>query len=366
MTARLRHLFEPLEMGALTLPNRICMAPMIRYRCGPDGTANALVAEHFVQRATAGLIVCESGYVHRSGRLALEAGGIVTPTQITSWRAVTDAVHAAGGRIFMQLMHCGRISHPSLQPDGGPAWAPSAVQPANDQVRTGPATYEPTPPPREITTTEIGALVESYAAATANAHAAGFDGVELHAANGYLPHQFLATGTNRRTDRYGGSIANRCRFVLEALEAMVAVRGPQFVGVKVSPVTTHHDTHDEDPLATYGHLIPALDGFPGLAYLTVQTTMNFVQPEPPPFDVFLHARGLYRGTMFVAGNLDRWSGEGALAGGVGDAAVYGRRFVANPDLVERFRRGAQEAVMDWSHAVTPGRAGYNDYPALPA
>lgn len=364
MTGHLRQLFQPLQVGAVTLPNRICMAPMIRYRCGPDGTANALVAEHFAQRASAGLIICESGYVHPSGRLALEAGGMTSEAHVESWRLVTDAVHAAGGRIFMQLMHCGRISHPALQPDGGPAWAPSAVQPANDTVRTGPGTYDPTPAPRAISTDEVRLLVEAYASATAKALAAGFDGVELHAANGYLPHQFLATNTNLRDDAYGGTVAKRCRFVLEALEAMVAVSGPERVGVKISPVTTHHDTHDADPLATYSYLIPALSGFRGLAYLTVQTTMNFVQPDPPPFDVFLHARPLYDGVLFAAANLDRYAGEGVIASGVADAAVYGRRFVANPDLVERFARGAQETVMDWTHAVVGGHEGYNDYPRL--
>lgn len=362
----LTHLFQPLDVGRMTLPNRIVMAPMIRYRCNHDGTANDLLVEHFAQRASAGLIICESGYVHRSGRLAFEAGGIITADHIASWRTVTDAVHVKGGHIFMQLMHGGRISHPALQADGGLAWAPSAVQPAGDQVRTGPGTHEETPCPRAMTTAEVQILVQAYATATANAYEAGFDGVEMHAANGYLPHQFLATNTNLRDDAYGGSIANRCRFVLETTEAMVAVRGPEFVGVKVSPVTTHHDTHDTDAMATYTYLLRALNGFPKLAYLTVQSTMNFVQPEPPLFDVFLHARGIYQGVMFAAANMDRYAGEGVISSGTADAAVYGRRFVANPDLVDRFARGAQENIMDWSNAVTGGRTGYNDYPTLNA
>jgi N-ethylmaleimide reductase len=341
------------------------MAPMVRYRGNHDGTASDLIAEYFAQRASAGLIVCEGGYVHPSGRLAPQAGGIVTSAQIESWRKVTDAVHAKGGRIFLQLIHSGRHSHPLLQEDGGAPWAPSAVQPKDDLVRAHTDAFETTPPPRAISGNEIGMLIGCYAAATANAAEAGFDGVELHAGNGYLPHQFLASNTNLRTDRYGGSLANRCRFVLEALESMVAVKGAEFVGLKVSPVTTHHDTQDADPAETYTYLYPQLKSLGPLAYLTVQSTMNFVQPEPPLFDVFLHARPLYHGTLFAAANMDRYAGEGVIASGTADAAVYGRRFVANPDLVERFRAGAQENIMNWATASTGGAAyGYTDYPKL--
>lgn len=357
------HLFQPLDIGRITMPNRLAMAPMTRYRMEADGCANAMVARHFADRADAGLIFCEGGYVHPTGRLAALVGGITAARHVAAWRLVTAAVHGAGGRIFLQLMHGGRISHSSLQPDGGAPLAPSAVRPRDDHIRIGAADHAPAECPREMTAAEILDLIAAYAQATALARDAGFDGVELHAGNGYLPHQFLASGTNLRMDGWGGSVAKRCRFVLEALEAMIAVAGPDFVAAKISPVTTHHDTHDADPRATYDHLLPALDGL-GLACLTVQSTMDFVQPGAPLFDVHLHARPLYRGPLFAAGNLNRWSGEGLVASGAADAVVYGRRFLANPDLVQRFRQGAQENPVEWDSLTTPTAKGYNDYPRL--
>lgn len=359
----LTHLFRPLEMGGITLPNRMVMAPMTRYRMESDGSANGEVARHFADRADAGLILCEGGYVHPSGQLGALVGGITGIRHVEAWRLVTDAVHAKGGRIFLQLMHGGRISHSLLQPDGGLPIAPSAVRPHEDHIRVGPDAYAPAETPREMTLAEIAEIIRCYGAATEMAQAAGFDGVELHAGNGYLPHQFLASGTNLRTDGYGGSVAKRCRFVIEALDAMVAIAGPDFVAAKISPVTTHHDTHDADPRETYDYLIPEIGRF-GLAYLTVQSTMDFVQPGAPLFDVHLHARPLYRGTLFAAGNLDRYSGEGLISSGTADAIVYGRRFLANPDLVERFRGGLQENPVDWATLVTPTARGYNDYPRM--
>lgn len=357
------HLFQPIDIGRITMPNRIVMAPMTRYRIDPDGCANALVAQHFADRADAGLIVCEGGYVHPAGKLGALVGGITTDRHVAAWRLVTDAVHARGGRIFLQLMHGGRISHSTLQPDMGPPVAPSAIAPRDDRIRIGDDSYAPAETPRELTTAEIAELIASYAAATRRAEAAGFDGVELHAGNGYLPHQFLASGTNLRTDAYGGSVERRCRFLFEALEAIIAVAGSEFVGLKISPVTTHHDTHDADPLATYDYLIPNLVRY-DLAYLAVQSTMDFVQPGQPLFDVHLHARSRYAGPIFAAGNLSRYSGEGLISSGTADAVVFGRRYLANPDLVDRIRHHKQENLVDWATLVTPHAAGYNDYPRL--
>lgn len=361
---KFEHLFKPLQVGNLTIKNRIVMAPMTRYRVEADGCANEQVAQHFADRASAGLIICEGGYVHTSGRLAAYVGGIITDQHVASWKKVTDAVHAKGGRIFMQLMHGGRVSHPALQDDGGAPWAPSAVLPKDDQIRTDGAEWQAAVTPRAISIPEIQLLIESYATATARAYEAGFDGVELHAGNGYLPNQFLSDGTNQRSDAYGGSVEARCRFVLETLDAMIAVRGPGFVGMKISPVTVHHDCRDSDPVATYDYLIPQIGRVPNLAYLAVQSTMDFVQPGAPLFDVFLFARERYKHTLFAAANLDRYSGEGLISSGTADAVVYGRRFVANPDLVERFRKNAQENLINWPHLATTGPVGYNDYPVL--
>jgi len=355
------HLLEPLEMGRLLLPNRIVMAPMTRYRVDEDGTANALMATHFADRADAGLLICEGGFVHPSGRLGAYVGGLTNERHVAGWKLVTDAVHARGGRIFIQLMHGGRISHAEFQEGGRAPMAPSAVRPANDQVRINATEYVPTECPREMSIDEIAMIVECYGKAAELALQAGFDGVELHAGNGYLPHQFLATNTNQRSDGYGGSLANRCRFTLDVLDRIVQVNGAEFVGMKVSPVTTHHDTHDADPRATYDYLIPAIEPY-GLAYLTVQSTMDFVQPEPPLFDVHRHARPLYKGVLFAAGNLDRWSGEALVAEGIADAAVYGRRYLANPDLVTRFAQGLDENEVNWDNFVSTTAEGYNDYP----
>lgn len=365
MAIRFKGLFTPLRVGNVEMPNRIVMAPMCRYRVHEDGTANALVAQYFAQRASAGLIVCEGGYVHPTGRLAPEVGGIVTERQIESWRRVTDAVHDAGGRIFMQLMHSGRVSHPNLQPDGGAPWAPSAIRPDGDMVRSRSNNQvEPTPTPREMTIDEIRMIIKCFGQATESAYRAGFDGVELHAGNGYLPHQFLASGTNLRTDDYGGTIKKRSRFVMEVMQEMIGIRGPEFVSMKVSPITTHHDTHEKDAWGAYDYLLREFNAFKNIAYLTVQSIMDFVQPAPPEFDVFSFARERYEGTLFAAANLDRYAGEGLITSDTADAVVYGRRFVANPDLVERFASNAQESLVNWGNVVQGGAEGYTDYPFL--
>jgi len=364
VTPRLDHLFRPLTLGNLNLPNRIIMGPMSRYRCRLDGTATDAVAQHFADRASAGLLICEPGYVHPSGRLGAESGGMADSTHVRSWKRVTDAVHERGGRIFMQLIHGGRVSAPELQADGGLPWAPSAVAARDDRVRVEPNHYGAAGTPRAMSRADIATIVESFAAATERAHEAGFDGVELHGGNGYLVHQFLSSNVNRRGDEYGGSVANRCRLILDLVDAMVAKFGPEYVGVKLTPVTSHHEVVVDDRDQMYDHLLRQLDTHADLAYLSVQSTMGFLETAPPPIDVFLYARERYSGTLLAAANLDRYSGEGLLASGTADAAVYGRRFIANPDLVGRFSGGHQENLVDWDTAILSGESGYNDYPTI--
>jgi len=324
-----------------------------------------MVAEYYAQRASAALILGESVYTMPSGRIAALAGGLCTAEQRTAWAAVADAVHQRGGRIFLQIIHGGRVSHPALQPDNAQPIAPSAVL-ADDQVRlaSGPVAAVQ---PRAMETREIQVVIENFAAGTARAAEAGFDGVELHAGNGYLPCQFLSSNTNRRSDAYGGSAANRCRFVIETLEAMAAVAGPRFVGVKISPGFSHHDEYDDNPQETYTVLAQSLNHLQ-LAYAHVQIPIDITQPEgaviPMAFDPVDLVRAHYRGVLLAGGNLDRYSAAQMIADGRADVAVFGRRFIANPDLPERIRDGAGENPWRIDTLHTSGPEGYIDYPVL--
>jgi N-ethylmaleimide reductase len=362
-----RCLFDPIEVGTVRLPHRIVMAPMARFRCGEDGVPADYVAEYYAQRATAGLILAEPVYTIPSGRIALLAGGMINANQRAAWKAVAAGVHQRGGRIFQQIIHGGRVSHPELHPENSQPIAPSAV-PADDQVRVkgGPVAAVQ---PRAMGAIDIREVIESFATATADAAHAGFDGVELHAGNGYLPCQFLSSNTNIRTDAYGGSAANRCRFVIEALEAMSAVRGPEFVGVKVSPGFSHHDEYDEDPQTTYAVLTQALSGL-NLAYVHVQIPIDIQLPagvQPPmEFDPVRLVREHYTGVLLAGGNLDRYSAARMIAEDRADVAVFGRRFIANPDLPERIRDNAEENAWDIDTLHSPGPRGYIDYPARSA
>lgn len=361
MPTDLSSLFDPIDVGSLHLPHRIAMAPMARYRCREDGIPEDIVRFYYEQRASAALIVCESVYCHPTGRIAPLLGGLYTDAQVTAWAAVAAAVHAQGGRMFIQLMHGGRVSHPDVQPNGATPMAPSAIK-ARDQVRLL-SGLVPSVTPRPMTRADIHLVIESYGRATRLARDAGFDGVELHAGNGYLPCQFVSSNTNRRTDAYGGSLANRCRFVLEALDAMSAVRGAEYVGVKVSPGFVYHDTHDANAEETYGYLARQLSGL-GLAYVHVQIPLDFIQPNALSFDPVALVRTSYDGIVLAGGNFDRYSASARIASGACDVAIFGRRFIANPDLPERIRRDAEENPWDAATLHTPGAAGYVDYPRL--
>lgn len=347
-------LFTPTQIGRLTVPNRMVMAPMTRSRSDDGGVPSDLVATYYAQRASAGLIISEGVFPSAMGKGYLRTPGIETEAQVAAWRQVTDAVHAKGGRIFMQLMHCGRISHPSLLPNDAQPVAPSAIKAAG-QTWTG-SGMQDFVTPRELTVDEIAGVIDDYRMATRRALEAGFDGVELHTASGYLPEQFLSSGTNQRQDQYGGSVANRARFVLEVLAAMVAEAGGDRVGIKISPEMGFNDTVDATPQETYTYLVGQLRDLK-LAYLHVALFGAKV-------DYHALLRPLFNGAYLVGGGLDQTSAEAALAEGRADATVFGGAFLANPDLPERFRQGAALNAADKNSFYAPGAQGYTDYPFL--
>lgn len=348
-------LFTPLDVGPYTLSNRLVMAPMTRSRADAQGVQSDIAATYYAQRAGAGLIVSEGVFPSPMGKGYVNTPGIVTDEQVEAWRAVADAVHAEGGRIFMQLMHVGRISHPSMLPDNAVPVAPSPVR-ADAQAWTtsGP---QDLPTPRALTVDEIAAVIEDYRQATRRALEVGFDGVEFHAASGYLPEQFLSSGTNQRTDAYGGSVENRVRFVLEALDAMADEAGAGRVGIKIAPEMGFNDIVDDDPVETYTHLVEKLRGR-GLAYLHVAGAFE----EGPDYHGLLRTR--FDGPYFIGGGLDREAAQAHVESGRADAAVFGALFIANPDLPERFKEEAPLTEPDRDTFYGGGAEGYIDYPTL--
>jgi N-ethylmaleimide reductase len=347
-------LLTPVRIGRYIAPNRLVMAPMTRSRADGDGVPGTMTATYYAQRASAGLIISEGVFPSAMGKGYVHTPGIETEAQVAAWKTVTEAVHARGGRIFMQLMHCGRVSHPALLGGATPV-APSAVQPAG-QAWT-PAGQVDFVKPRELGLPEIAGVLYDYGQATRRAIEAGFDGVELHAASGYLPEQFLSSGSNQRQDRYGGSVENRARFVLDVLDAMAMEAGADRVGIKISPEMNYNSITDANPRETYAFLVDRLKGL-GLAYLHVAmfgAKFNYHALLRPRFD----------GAYLIGGGLTQDSAEHALAAGQADAAVFGSAFLANPDLPERFRVGASLNAPDRNTFFAPPTAkGYIDYPAL--
>lgn len=354
-------LFEPCVCGALTLPNRVVMAPMTRNRAGAGNVPQPLNTVYYAQRASAGLIVTEASQVSPQGVGYPDTPGIHSTAQVEGWRHVTDAVHAAGGRIFLQLWHVGRISHPSLQPDGGLPVAPSAIAPVGEVM-----TYhglQPFVTPRALETGEIPGIVEQFRLGAEHARRAGFDGVEVHGANGYLLDQFLRDGTNRRTDRYGDSVENRTRLLVEVVEAVCGAWEPGRVGVRLSPLNTFNSMSDTNPEVTFRHAAGALSAF-GLAYLhVVEASIGPAGVAPQAFDY----RGLqqaFGGVYMANGGYTRQRAETVLAEGRADLVSFGALFLANPDLPERLRRGGPLNAPDPSTFYGGGAAGYTDYPPL--
>ena len=353
------NLLSPYKLSNLELPNRIVMAPLTRNRAGVGNVPGPLNATYYAQRASAGLIIAEATQVSPQGLGYPATPGIHSPEQVAGWKLVTDAVHQEDGRIFLQLWHVGRISHPDLQPDGMLPVAPSAITPRGEA-----ATYEGMKPfvtPRALETSEIPGIVEQYRQGAKNALEAGFDGVEIHGANGYLLDQFLRDGTNQRTDEYGGSIENRARLLLEVTEAVVGVWGAQRVGVRLSPSGTFNDMHDSNPLETFGYATEALNRF-GLAYLHIvevtEADLRHGGTEVPTS----YLRDRFTGTLMVNAGYDRDRGNAVIAKKEADLVSFGTLFLANPDLPRRF---ALKAPLNQPDPITfygGTEKGYTDYP----
>ncbi|HSD62056.1 MAG TPA: DUF2322 family protein [Burkholderiales bacterium] len=354
-------LFRPGRLGRLTLANRIVMAPLTRNRAGPGNVPQPLNAEYYAQRASAGLIISEATQVSPQGVGYPGTPGIHSPDQVAGWKGVTDAVHAKGGRIFLQLWHVGRISHPSLQPGGAAPVAPSAIRPEGMAF-----TYEGLQPfvtPRALDTAEIPGIVEQYRAGAKHALAAGFDGVEVHGANGYLLDQFLRDGSNRRSDAYGGPVENRARLLLEVTEAVIGVWGADRVGVRVSPANPFNDMRDYDPQRTFVYVARALSPL-GLAYLhVVQGRIGEQGFQGVDFD-FRALREAFGGAYMANGGYDGPRAMAAIEAGDADFIAFGVPFLANPDLPERLRRGGPFNEPDVARFYGGDHTGYTDYPFL--
>ena len=360
-------LFTPVRLGRLELPNRVVMAPMTRNRASnPGRVPTPLMSDYYRQRAGAGLIITEATHASPEGFGYPDTPGVLSAEQVEGWRRVTDAVHDAGGRIVLQMWHVGRISHPAYQPGGAVPVAPSAVAPRG-QIST-PQGMVPYVTPRALEAEEVRVIVDDFARGAANAKAAGFDGVELHGANGYLVDQFLRDGTNLRTDRYGGSVENRARFLLEVTRALLDVWGPGRVGVRLSPSGTFNDMFDSQPHRTFAYAASALSRL-DLAYLHVvapdEGDRRHAPPDWRPVSVSFF-RTLFAGALIGAGGYTPESARAAVAAGAVDAVAFAKAFIANPDLVERFRRSAPLAAADASTFYGGGERGYANYPALPA
>lgn len=360
------NLFSPVKLGPYTLPNRIVMAPMTRLRAGAEDVPVPINATYYAQRASAGLIVSECTKVSPQSNGYMNCPGIYSPEQVAGWRLVTDAVHESGGKIFLQLWHCGRISHPSLQEGGTLPVAPSAIA-AVGELHT-PAGKVSLDTPRALETHEIPGIVEYFRKGAENALAAGFDGVELHGAFGYLIDQFLQDGSNQRTDKYGGSIENRARFLLEVVEAVAGVWGADRVGIKLSPSNTFYGMYDSNPKATFGYVLEALNPF-GLAYVHLMepneidlANREVLNPVTPIF------RPIYKGTIISNGGFDKQKGNAILASGDADLVSFGKTFLANPDLPKRFELDAPLNAPNpktfYGRGDVDAEKGYTDYPFL--
>jgi N-ethylmaleimide reductase len=355
-------LFSPIDLGPYRLANRVVMAPLTRSRAQAADVPNPLAPTYYAQRASAGLIISEATQISQQGKGYAWTPGIYSAEQVAGWRKVTDAVHAKDGRIFLQLWHVGRISHPSLQPDGVLPVAPSAIRPEGQAfTETG---FQPFVAPRALETDEIPEIVEDYRRAARNALDAGFDGVEIHGANGYLIDQFLRDTSNKRTDRYGGSRENRARFLLEVAEAVVAVWGGERVGIRFSPLTPAAGLGpDSTAEATYSYAVERL-GALGLAYIhIIEGVTQGPREVANGFDPQI-LRRLFKGRYIANNGYDRALALDAVRQGRADLIAFGRPFISNPDLVERLRRGAPLTEPTRETFYGGGAEGYTDYPFM--
>ncbi|MEL6373009.1 MAG: alkene reductase [Pseudomonadota bacterium] len=361
-------LFDPLALGPLNLHHRVVLAPLTRMRAFERSTPTPLMAEYYAQRASpGGLLIAEATVVAPDGFPHIDVPAVYTAQHIEGWQAVTQAVHARGGHIYLQLWHGGRASHPDLIAGATPV-GPSALQPADGGATLHHKGRTPFPMPRALEVSEIEALIEAYAQATRNAKEAGFDGVEVHCANGYLPDQFLQDGANQRTDRYGGSVENRARFALEVVEACAAVIGMDRVGARISPQNTFNGMSDSDPATTFEHFAEAMSAR-GLGYLHViepRVRGNTDLEEGAPVVAARQLRSAFKGVLMAAGGFTRESGMALVEEGGADLIAYGRLFIANPDLPARFK--ADLALNPYDRATFYGgdHRGYTDYPVATA
>lgn len=360
------NLLSPARIGRYAVPHRVVMAPMTRSRAGAGGIPSELAATYYQQRASAALIVTEASQISPRAVGYANTPGIHSTEQVEGWRRVTRAVHARGGRIFLQLWHVGRISHPTLLPDGGLPVAPSAIKPGG-LVHT-PAGQVPFVTPRALDPGEVAGLVREFADAARRARSAGFDGVEVHGANGYLIDQFLRDGTNRRTDGYGGSIERRARLLLEVTEAVAKVWGADRVGVRLSPTSPFNDMSDSDPVRHFGWAARELSRL-GLAYLHLANLHGALEASSLDRSAAREVRAGFRGSLMINGGFDHETGDAVLAEGLADLVSFGVLFLANPDLPERFAEGAPLNAPDAGTFYGGGARGYTDYPTrneLPA
>jgi N-ethylmaleimide reductase len=352
-------LFTPTEIGPLKLPNRIVMAPLTRSRAAAGNVPTVLNALYYAQRASAGLIVSEATQVAPEGQGYISTPGIHSADQIEGWKCVTGAVHVAGGRIVLQLWHVGRISHQSFQPGGELPVAPSAIRP-NGQAFTANG-FEPIPTPRALDIAEIPGVVAQYAQGARNAMAAGFDGVEVHGANGYLIDQFLRDSTNKRTDQYGGGIENRSRFLFEVIDAVTAVVGAERTGLRISPQNGQSDISDSDPQRLFNYVASALSG-KGLSYLHVIEGDTGDTPVQP-FD-YKEIKRLFGGIVVANNGFDKERANAAIAEGRADLIAFGKPFISNPDLVTRLYLDAPLNPANRETFYGGADQGYTDYPLL--
>ena len=362
-------LFDPLTVGALTLPHRVIMAPLTRMRSKqPGNIPYELNAKYYAQRAGAGLLISEATQISQQGQGYPGTPGIHSAEQVAGWRIVTDGVHKAGGRIVLQLWHVGRISHPSHQPGGALPVAPSAIAAKNSGTYTSDWKQTQILTPRALETAEISGIVNDYRTAAEKAKSAGFDGVEVHGANGYLLDQFLHDGSNKRTDSYGGSIENRVRLLLEVVDAVTDVWGAQRVGVRLSPYGTFNDMNDSNPLELFTYAIEQLSDR-GIAYI------HLIEPRASNAggqdgtlsdrpDVARLFRRSFKGVLISAGGYTPESAKEAVSSGNADAVAFGRLYISNPDLAERLQNNAPLNPYERSTFYGGAEKGYIDYPTL--
>jgi N-ethylmaleimide reductase len=358
----MRSLFEPVLFGPMVLRNRVFMAPLTRNRANADGVPSEFAVQYYAQRASAGLIITEATQISPMGKGYINTPGIHSPEQIVAWRRIVDAVHENCGRIFLQLWHVGRISHSSLLPNNAHPVAPSAIL-ADSQtfVATGRTQVSE---PVELTRVGIKETLADYRLAAHNAKEAGFDGVEIHAANGYLIDQFLHTGSNQRRDLYGGTALKRVRFLAEVTEEVLGVWGEKRVGVRVSPTGTFNDMHDENLTETFSAAIEMLDNY-RIGYLhVIESTNDGRQNNECDWTLLRRLRELWTGFRIVNGGYDAARGQEAVLTGYADAVAYGRAFLANPDLPRRLRLGVPLNEPDQQTFYGGDARGYTDYPSL--